>query len=422
VVGAGLVGSTAVLALSRLPNVQVTAFEKSPVAREAGAWISLTVTGLKVLAKLIPPAEIDKIAYRSPDRAVYVTRHWRTGEVLLARYSSESLKEEYIQARTHREPLLKLILSHLPDRSVEYGRRVVGVAVKGYDEVELQFDGVPEPRTFDLVVAADGIYSGIRRKFWPDHVVGFNGAVAYRTIFPKSRLDGTKGLHDDSSAWRRDGEVVFLSELGLDQYGIVIIRAETAEYASTLQWEHAIGTAGLQRLRDIYRDWDGVISRVLDTIDDLDAYPLDSGPWLQQLVQQDRIAFVGDAAHPTAGAYGAGAAMGYGDAWALYRALQATSRHDMDGQNGDGGGGVTYDVPRALGIFQQARLPFLSRVEQQMAVDREDARYVSQSQDEAEWTRRFKERNPENQWLTEHDVELEVQKAIMGETLWSRSV
>lgn len=415
-------GSAAVLALSGLPNVQVTAFEKSPVAREAGAWISLTVTGLKVLTKLIPPAEIARISYRPPDRAVYVTRHWRTGEVLIAQYSSESLKEDYIQARTHREPLLKLILSHLPDGSVEYGRRVVGVVVKEHDEVELRFDGVQQPRTFDLVVAADGIYSGIRRDFWPDHVVGYKGAVAYRTIFPKSRLDSIKGLHDDSSSWRKDGEVVFLSELGLDQYGIVIIRAESAEYASTLQWERAIGPARLQRLRDIYKDWDGVVSRVLDAIDDLDAYPLDSGPWLEQLVQQDRIAFVGDAAHPTAGAYGAGAAMGHGDVWALYRALQATSRHGNDEREDDAGGGVTYDVPRALRIFQQARLPFLSRVEQQMAVDMEDARYVSRaSHDEAAWTRRFKEKNGQNLWLTEHDVELEVQKAIMGETLWSRS-
>ncbi|KAB5529013.1 salicylate hydroxylase [Coniochaeta sp. 2T2.1] len=422
VVGGGLVGSAAVLALSHLPNIEVTAFEKSPVAREAGAWISLTVTGLKVLSKLIPPAEISRISYRPPDRAVYVTRHWRTGEILVARYSSESLKEDYIQARTHREPLLKLILSHLPEGSVQYGQRVVDVVLKGCDEVELQFDGVSEPRTFDLVVAADGLYSKIRRKFWPDHVVGFKGAVAYRTIFPKSRVDGIEGLLDDSSAWRKDGEVFFLSELGLDQYGVVIIRAENAEYASTLQWEHKIGAKGLQRLRDIYKDWDGVIARVLDVVDDLDAYPLDSGPWLKQLIQHDRVAFVGDAAHPTAGAYGAGAAMGHGDAWALYKALQATSTHNVEGGKDGGGGGVAYDVPRALRIFQEARLPFLTRVEQQMAVDKEDASYIAQaSEDEAEWTRRFKERNVKNEWLTEHDVELEVQKAIMGEPLWSRS-
>lgn len=92
--GAGLVGSAAVLTLSQLPDIDVVAFEKAPRAREAGAWISLTVTGLKVLTKLIPSTEINAISYRPPDRAVYVTRHWRTGDVLLRKYSSDDLKED----------------------------------------------------------------------------------------------------------------------------------------------------------------------------------------------------------------------------------------------------------------------------------------------------------------------------------------
>ncbi len=57
------------------------------------------------------------------------------------------------------------------------------------------------------------------------------------------------------------------------------------------------------------------------------------------------------------------------------------------------------------------------RVEKQMGLDVEDAKFVAAArEDEAEWIRRFKERNPENQWLTEHDTELELQKAIMGQS------
>ncbi|KAK3319396.1 salicylate hydroxylase [Apodospora peruviana] len=413
IVGAGLVGSATALALSRLPNVSVSAFEQSPIPREAGAWISLTPTGIKVLNNLIPHAELTAICYRPPPRGAYVTRHWRTGEVLVLRSSSESLRDEYHQARTHRHPLLKLILGHLPVGAVQYGRKVTSVdLVEGSGEVELTFDG-DKTEKFDLLVTADGIYSKIRRHFFPEHVVGYKGAVAYRTIFHKALLDGIEGLHDDSGAWRADTDVVFLSEVGLDMYGVVIIRPESQEFVATLAWERSIGPKGVQRLRDFYKDWDPIISRVLERVEDMQAYPLDSGPWLKQLVLHDRIAFVGDAAHPTAGAYGAGAAMGHGDAWALYRALQATS-------SGDGMG--SYDVPRALRIFQQARLPFLMRVEQQMAVDVVNAGYVRQAggRDEDEWIRRFRERNAENQWLTEHDVELEVQMAVMGETLWDR--
>lgn len=275
-------------------------------------------------------------------------------------------------------------------------------------------DGAGYCRDFDLIVAADGLYSAIRGQFWPDHQVGFKGVVAYRTIFPASRVAGILGLHDDSSAWRRDGEVVFLSELGLGIYGIVIIRSEAPEYVSStgLRWEHPIGRAGVERLRQLYADWDPIISRVLDVVDDLDAYPLDSGPWLKQLSQGGRVVFVGDAAHPTAGAYGAGAAMGFGDCWALYRALLASLSKAVDGRVGPVSHG--YDIAKALRIFEQTRLPFLFRVEQQMVLDGKDARYVAEAAaDEEEWIRRFVERNPPNNWLTEHDVELEVQNAIM---------
>ena len=127
VVGAGLVGSVAVLAHSRLPNVEIVAYEKSTIAREAGAWVSLTVTGLKVLTKLIPPSEINDIVYRPSDGGVYVTRHWRTGDSLSRRYSSEELREDFIQARTHRWPLLRLIRKHIPEGSTKYGRRVVDI-------------------------------------------------------------------------------------------------------------------------------------------------------------------------------------------------------------------------------------------------------------------------------------------------------
>lgn len=408
VVGAGLVGSAAVLALSQLPDVEITGFEKSPVAREAGAWISLTVTGLKVLTKLIPPSEINAIVYRPPDRAVYVTRHWRTGNVLLSRYSSEELKADFIQARTHRWPLLRLLLKHIPEDRVKYGRRVVDI-ITNSDGAKLIFEDGHAWAHFDLIAAADGIYSGIRSKYFPDHTVQFKGAVAYRTIFPKSQLREIKGLHDDSSAWRKDGEVVFLSELGLDQYGVVIIRREAPEYASSLQWQHSVGLSGLQRLRELYKAWDPIILEVLNVIEDIEAYPLDSGPWLKELSKEGLVAFLGDAAHPTAGAFGAGAAMGFGDCWALKRALEA-SRDHFGGT--DGG----YNVSKALSLFQATRLPFLSRVEKQMEIDTQNAIYIAEaSQDEPEWIRRFKERNPLSQWLTEHDVELEVQKVITGE-------
>ncbi|CAH0038890.1 unnamed protein product [Clonostachys rhizophaga] len=411
IVGAGLVGSAALLALSRLQDVEVVGFEKSPAPREAGAWISLTVTGQLVLTKLISPEKINEIVYRPPDRAVYVTRHWRTGEDLVRSYSSEHIKEDFIQARTHRWPLLKLLTDHHPKDAVQYGKQVTGVRTSEVG-AKLEFANGRTTSDFDLVVAADGIYSGIRRQYWPDHHVQFKGAVAYRNVFHKSRVAHIKELHDDSSSWRRDGEVVFLSELGLDQYGVVIIKTEELDYAATLRWERSISQEGLNRLRDHYKDWDPVISKVLDTVEDIQAYPLDTGPWLRELTREDRVVFIGDASHPTAGAYGAGAAMGFGDAWALYRSLELTRRRGRQETAG-------YDLHKALQVFQQTRAPFLLRVEQQIALDRDTAKYLAEAAgDEDEWKRRFKESGASIRWLQEHDVELEVLKAASTVGVW----
>ncbi|KAM0425550.1 hypothetical protein ACHAPT_009342 [Fusarium lateritium] len=405
VIGAGLVGSFTTAALSRLPGVKVVTFEKASKPHEAGAWISLSVTGLKVLAKLIPAPEISAIAYRPPDRGVYVTRDWKTGEVIIRRYSSEDLKDEHIQARTHREPLLKLILKHVPDGIIHYGRRVTGVRVEPAGAA-ITFEENQPPETFDLVVAADGIYSGIRRQFFPDHRVAYKGAVAYRAIFPTSRLAAIRTrLHDDSSLWTNNrGQMVFLSELGLGMYGVVIIQAEESKRVAGMMWERSIGREGLDELRQCYAAWDPIVVEVLAVLDDIQAYPLDSGPWLEHLSREGCVAFAGDAAHPTAGAYGAGAAIGFGDGWALARALEASRLIP--------GGSCQYNVHKALELYDKIRRPFLARVEQQMGLDVRNARYVGEA-DEKEWARRYVERNPFNLWLSEHDVELEAQKVIM---------
>lgn len=411
VVGAGLVGSAAILALSKLPNATLVAFEKAPGPREAGAWISLNPSGLEVLAHLLPLSEINEIVFRPTEAGDYNHRHWATGDLLHSWKTSPHIRPEFAAARTARPPLHAALVRHYPPNSVQYSHRVTGLQIQPDGRARLDFEDGPAEGDFDLVVAADGIYSPLRRHYWPNHVVGYKGAVAYRAVFPKSRVASIAHLlHPDSSAWRGpEGEIVFLSELGLETYGVVVIRRESEEVASKLRWEGDISAEAFDKLRSHYLTWDPVVPQVLAAIDKIQAYPLDSGPWLQELTRDGRVAFVGDAAHPTAGAFGAGAGMGYGDAWALYLALLGTSAD---------GAGARYNVPAALEVFERARLPFLLRVEKQFAVDAANAKYVTAAKgDDAEWVRRFKARNTSVQWIVEHSVELEIQK-VLAEQPW----
>ena len=117
--------------------------------------------------------------------------------------------------------------------------------------------------------------------------------------------------------------------------------------------------------------------------------------------------------------------MGFGDGYALFRSLQATyrehrsspSRNLEDEQTTFAG---SYDIARALRIYNETRRHFLNRVELQMTLDIQDAKYIAQAGvDEREWIRRFRERTSLNHWLTEHDVEIEFQRVLAAESLWS---
>lgn len=195
-VGTGLVGSTGALVLSRLKNVVIKAFERAPEPREAGAWISLSVSGLAILNRLVDPAQIRRIVYRPPDKAVYVARHWRTGQILARNYSSPGHAPDYIQARTHRFPLLQAILSNVPEGIIQYGYNVVDVVVTD-DGVRLFFQDQPS-QDFDLVVAADGIYSVsgcVLRPIRDTHGRAENSAEVPPSS--PSRLQGRGGIPKD---------------------------------------------------------------------------------------------------------------------------------------------------------------------------------------------------------------------------------
>jgi hypothetical protein len=115
--------------------------------------------------------------------------------------------------------------------------------------------------------------------------------------------------------------------------------------------------------------------------------------------------------------------MGQGDCWVLFRSLQqAYKRHNNTAIHLNRSQGH-YDLKRALQLYNETRRHFFGRVELQMELDVTDARHLAKAgSDEDEWIRRFQERNKNQLWLTEHDVEAEFVKTLAAESLWSREV
>jgi hypothetical protein len=54
----------------------------------------------------------------------------------------------------------------------------------------------------------------LRTQYLPDAKVKYLGRVSYRHIVPWKTIQHIEGLPSDTSSWRRNGEVAFMSPIG----------------------------------------------------------------------------------------------------------------------------------------------------------------------------------------------------------------
>ena len=182
---------------------------------------------------MLSPASWERLQYllyRGDDCEGINHRHWRTGEILTSALSPHTPR--YMQeGRIGRIALHDVLMRDVPDNVMNYSSQVQRVEKNEPSGMKIVFeDGRVEEA--DLVVAADGLYSvrlpsqrktfmyayicqKIRRKYLPDGKVAYRGRVSYRQNVPMELVQHIKGLPNDTSSWRRNGEVVFLSELGM---------------------------------------------------------------------------------------------------------------------------------------------------------------------------------------------------------------
>jgi salicylate hydroxylase len=400
IIGAGLVGAFAAATLSKLTNVEVSIYEKSLGRREAGAALTFTESSLRTLAKVVDINDLQKILWRAPNGNGMTVRHWKTGEYLSEK-KLDSTEPNFRPAKSQRIDIHNYILDHVPIE-INYDHQLENIELIGDGDdglVKVNFIGKKEPVYADLLVAADGIYSKIRRQFTKDEVV-YKGAVAYRNVFDESIVSHIKNLPDEVTVWVGPTSAMFMTKLKPNKFNVAAHLPESEEVASTLRWNQTTGKGWeKQKLIDHFKDWDPLIGQILEVMPDSYAFPLEKAPWLTNLSLKDRIAFVGDAAHPTSGVYGAGAGIGFDDVWALYKSLDELSNVKRDG---------TYDLKKALFLFSETRTYFLQRVVEQQDLDRRvNLEYVQKADNDEEWKRRVKNTKLQAGWISRHDVDTE---------------
>jgi salicylate hydroxylase len=186
IIGAGLGGLTAALALQR-QGWRVRVYEQAPVLGEVGAGLSLSPGAGRGLASLgVGPALLDA-SLPVPDIAFV---HYRTGERLAGALSQDAPPDRGFDTARHvhradlHAILLAAVLTNDPD-AVRTGKRLQR-AEQGASHVVAHFaDG--EMAEAELLIGADGARSVVRRALFDDKPPVFAGQIAYRCLIPAER-------------------------------------------------------------------------------------------------------------------------------------------------------------------------------------------------------------------------------------------
>ncbi len=333
VVGGGIGGMTAALALSRA-GFGVRLYEQAPQFSEIGAGIMLTPNATRVLIHLGLGEALANTAMRPP-ASIY--RRFDTAELVGDAPLGEKIENQYGAPyfHIHRTDLLDVLTAAVqsqPATELYTDHRAVDCADHN-GSASVRFTNGAQVAC-DLLVACDGVRSALRACLVKAAEPRFRGQVAWRGLVPAT------GLPEFA---RASASVVWI---GPDRHIVqYLVRGGTlvnyVAIAAKDEWQEEGWTtrSHLDEVMHEFAGWhDDVLALLAATPADalykwglFDRDPLDC--WVY-----GNIALLGDAAHPMLPFMAQGSAMAIEDAMILARALHA----------GD-------SVPAALDRYQLAR-------------------------------------------------------------------
>lgn len=339
IVGAGIGGLSAAIALRRLGREAVV-FEQASRFARVGADINLTPNAVKALDGLGVGEALREAAARPTHR---ISRTWDTGEETSRLEMGNVAEERYgsPQLTMHRADVLSALEAALPADVVRLGTRVADVREEGA-RIGVHFaDG--DSATVDVLVGADGIHSAVRTSMFGPERPEFTGVVAYRAVVPAERLD-VPNLGAFTKWWGPDPAIQIVT-FPLNRGRDVFVFATTPQP----EWTEESWTSpgDVVELRRAYRDFHPEARALLDACDEV----LKSALYVRDPLPTWSVGsrtLLGDACHPMMPFMAQGAGMAIEDAVVLARALAARPAGEE---------------AQAIEAYQAARLSRTSRVQ-----------------------------------------------------------
>ena len=309
VVGGGIGGLAAAIGLART-GWQVVVCERAPALEPVGAGLVLWPNGVAALAALGLGD-----AVRQCGRTLAGTGLRRASGAWLSRTDGARLASRYGHGlvAVARPELVDLLAGALPDGVVRLGTTVTDVT-PGDAHTPAEVVCGQETLRADLVVAADGLGSAVRRRLWPDHPApGYRGYTAWRAVVGCADLD----LGDSAAeTWGRGDRFGVVPLSGGRAYVYATAGADAGAHAPDPEVE-------LTELRRRFAGWHTPIPDLLARLTAADLLRhdiLSLEPPVQRLTT-GRVVLLGDAAHGMEPNLGQGACLALEDAVVLTAVL-----------------------------------------------------------------------------------------------------
>ena len=312
VVGGGIGGLFAANALVA-HGLRVSVYEQAPNLGEVGAGVFLTPNSVRQLQRVGLGPSVEERGARVGSGSQY----YRHDGAPIAPVQVTDSSGWNATFGMHRADLVELLAAGLPRELVHTGHRSVGFEQVG-DVARVSFANGAVVEA-DVVVAADGIHSELRRYVTPPSHPVFSGSVAYRGVIAHERIP-----HWPTGSW--------LMWLGKGKHFLTfpLRAAKLINYvgfvpADTEMKESWSAPGDPDVLRQEFAGWDPRIESLLSQVQTTFRWALYDREPLPTWTR-GRLTLLGDAAHPMLPHLGQGANQSIEDGMALATILARANR------------------------------------------------------------------------------------------------
>jgi salicylate hydroxylase/6-hydroxynicotinate 3-monooxygenase len=332
IVGAGM-GGLAVAAALRKVGHEVTVYEQARQFSRLGAGIQIGCNAMHVLRGLGLEQRLrsDTFYPRS-----WNNRDWKSGEILFDMLFGQPAEDKYgaPYLLAHRGDLHAALASAVPEEIVRLNHRLIGIEQKADGAVRLAFENGVTVEA-DAAVAADGVNSVAQEGLFSASQPNFTGRIAYRTVFPASRLKGVEVVN--CTKWWGEDRHIVVYPVKPDRSEVYFVTSQPEPGFEIESWS-AEGDVNV--LRDAFSGFHDDVRKLLDACPNVHKRPLVDREPLERWVEGN-VALLGDACHPMTPYMAQGAAMAIEDSAILARCLEG-----IDDRAGVAGGLTRYETTR----------------------------------------------------------------------------